>query len=142
LPAFEDVLIAVIVTESFAFVATNEWVRTAVADSPSVIESVAASIVSEFAITVAEDGATESIPNPNAATATSAMRLIDVVVDICFLSISRGQEFPTLGFNSKGLSYCPTESFLMNIFVSIRNLFNLRGSTSSKYLLLKGSTPL
>jgi hypothetical protein len=103
LPAFEDVLIAVIVTESFAFVATNEWVRTAVADSPSVIESVAASIVSEFAITVAEDGATESIPNPNAATATSAMRLIDVVVDICFLSISRTEEFPQFGLNQISL---------------------------------------
>jgi hypothetical protein len=106
-----------------------------------VIESVAASIVSEFAITVAEDGATESIPNPNAATATSAMRLIDVVVDICILSISRTEEFPQFGFNSKRLSYCPIESFLMNISVSIRNLFNLRGSTSSKHLLLKGSTP-
>jgi len=95
---FEEVLIAVIVTESLTFVATKEWVRTAVADSPSVIESVAASIVSEFAITVAEDGTTESIPNPNEATATSATRLKVVFVDICFLSISRTREFPSIGF--------------------------------------------
>ena len=91
---FEEVLIAVIVTESLTVVATKEWVRTAVADSPSVIESVAASIVSEFAITVEEDGTTESIPNPKAATATSAMRLKVVFVDICFLSISRTMEVP------------------------------------------------
>jgi hypothetical protein len=40
----------------------------------------------------------ESIPNPKAATATSAMRLKVVFVDICFLSISRSEEFPLLGF--------------------------------------------
>jgi len=94
---FEEVLIAVIVTESIVLVATKEWLRTAVADSPSVIESAAASIVSEFAITVAEDGTAESIPNPNAATATSATRLNAVFVDIYFLSISRLREFPSLG---------------------------------------------
>jgi hypothetical protein len=44
------------------------------------------------------DGTTDSIPNPNAATATSAMRLKVVFVDICFLSISRVREFPELGF--------------------------------------------
>jgi hypothetical protein len=44
------------------------------------------------------DGATESIPKPNEATATSAMRLKVVFVDICFLSISRDREFPDLGF--------------------------------------------
>ena len=35
---------------------------------------------------------------PIAATATSAMRLKVVFVDICFLSISRVREFPNLGF--------------------------------------------
>jgi hypothetical protein len=35
----------------------------------------------------ADDGATERTPRPNAATATSAMRLNVVFVDICFLSI-------------------------------------------------------
>jgi phosphate starvation-inducible protein PhoH len=43
-------------------------------------------------------GATESKLKPNAATVTSAMRLKVVFVDICFLSISQGQEFPGLGF--------------------------------------------
>jgi hypothetical protein len=44
------------------------------------------------------EGTTESIPNPKAATATSAIRLKVVFVDICFLSISQDQEFPALGF--------------------------------------------
>jgi hypothetical protein len=44
-------------------------------------------------------GATEvKTPKPKAATATSAMRLKVVFVDICFLSISRVREFPELGF--------------------------------------------
>ena len=92
------VLIAVMVTESNAFVVTKLLVKTAVADSPKVIESVAESIVRVFATTAADDGTTESIPKPNAATATSAMRLMVVVVDICFLSISRSREFPSFGF--------------------------------------------
>jgi hypothetical protein len=37
--------------------------------------------------TTADEGATERTPRPNAATATSAMRLNVVFVDICFLSI-------------------------------------------------------
>ena len=40
-----------------------------------------------FALPAAVDGATDNRPKPNADTATSAMRLIDVFVDICFLSI-------------------------------------------------------
>jgi hypothetical protein len=48
---------------------------------------------------VAEAGATEvRTPKPKAATATSAMRLKVVFVDICFLSISRSEEFPPVGF--------------------------------------------
>jgi len=44
-------------------------------------------------------GATEvRTPKPREATATSAMRLKVVFVDICFLSISRSEEFPPLGF--------------------------------------------
>jgi hypothetical protein len=38
-------------------------------------------------------------PIPKAATATSAMRLKVVFVDICFLSISRTEEFPQFGLN-------------------------------------------
>jgi len=37
-------------------------------------------------------------PKPREATATSAMRLKVVFVDICFLSISRSREFPPVGF--------------------------------------------
>jgi hypothetical protein len=47
---------------------------------------------------VALEGAADSRPKPNADTATSAMRLRSVFVDICFLSISQDQEFPELGF--------------------------------------------
>ena len=46
----------------------------------------------------ANEGAAENRPNPIADTATSAMRLRSVFVDICFLSISQDQEFPDLGF--------------------------------------------
>jgi hypothetical protein len=44
------------------------------------------------------EGATDNKPKPNADTVTSAMRLKVVFVDICFLSISRSEEFPPLGF--------------------------------------------
>jgi hypothetical protein len=48
---------------------------------------------------VALAGATEvKTPKPREATATSATRLKVVFVDICFLSISRSEEFPPLGF--------------------------------------------
>ena len=47
---------------------------------------------------LADAGAVASMPRPKAATATSAMRLKVVFVDICFLSISRVREFPALGF--------------------------------------------
>jgi hypothetical protein len=50
-------------------------------------------------VRAAEAGATEdNTPRPKAATATSAMRLKVVFVDICFLSISRSREFPPVGF--------------------------------------------
>jgi len=45
------------------------------------------------------EGATVTIPKPKAATVTSAMRLKVVFVDICFLSISRTEEFPQFGLN-------------------------------------------
>ena len=54
--------------------------------------------MNESACGAAVDGATESIPKPNAATATSAMRLKVVFVDICFLSISRLSDDPSVGF--------------------------------------------
>jgi hypothetical protein len=46
----------------------------------------------------ANAGETDKTPNPIADTATSAMRLRSVFVDICFLSISRSEEFPPVGF--------------------------------------------
>jgi len=46
---------------------------------------IAPSVTVLFAI-AALAGTTDSIPTPNADTATSAIRLIDVFVDICFLS--------------------------------------------------------
>jgi hypothetical protein len=53
---------------------------------------------------IAVAGATdETTPRPKAATATSAMRLKVVFVDICFLSISRVREFPALGLNQISL---------------------------------------
>jgi hypothetical protein len=56
--------------------------------------------ITENAASAFADGAaaTESIPKPNAETATSEMRLRSVFVDICFLSISRSREFPSVGF--------------------------------------------
>jgi hypothetical protein len=44
-------------------------------------------VVNVTAETAADDGIAERTPKPNAATATSAMRLKFVVVDICFLSL-------------------------------------------------------
>jgi hypothetical protein len=60
--------------------------RSAPSDVTEMIEGVRSTAVA---------GATEeTTPRPKAATATSAMRLIVVFVDICFLSISRTKEFP------------------------------------------------
>jgi len=56
-------------------------------------------VSAETARFAADAGATDvRTPRPKAATATSAMRLKVVFVDICFLSISRSEEFPPLGF--------------------------------------------
>jgi hypothetical protein len=58
------------------------------------------------ALFAALEGAADTRPKPNADTATSAMRLRSVFVDICFLSISQEQEFPALGFGrSSAFSY-------------------------------------
>jgi hypothetical protein len=70
---------------------------TATAD-PARAAGIAPTVMFETNLDVACDGPTESIPKPKAATATSAMRLKVVFVDICFLSISRVREFPDLGF--------------------------------------------
>jgi hypothetical protein len=65
------------------------------------------SVIDQRVATLAAlDGTTDRSPNPNDATATSAMRLIVVFVDICFLSNSQDQEFPALGLGEKGLLIC------------------------------------
>jgi hypothetical protein len=51
-----------------------------------------------FREALAQEIITDNIPRPKAATATSAMRLKVVFVDICFLSISRSRGFPPVGF--------------------------------------------
>ena len=43
------------------------------------------------------EGAADNRPNPIADTATSAMRLRSVFVDICFLSFSRSSDDPNFG---------------------------------------------
>jgi hypothetical protein len=60
--------------------------------------AVVADEVNVSACGTAVEGTTESIPKPNAATATSAMRLKVVFVDIYFLSISRLSDDPSAGF--------------------------------------------
>ena len=49
----------------------------------------------------ADAGTVDKTPIPKAATATSAMRLIVVFVDICFLSISRFSDDPRSGLGLK-----------------------------------------
>jgi hypothetical protein len=44
-------------------------------------------LISETVAAPAFAGITDNRPKPNADTATSAIRLIDVFVDICFLSL-------------------------------------------------------
>jgi hypothetical protein len=62
--------------------------------SPTVTVEAEALRVSVSLTTAAEEGATERTPRPNAATATSAIRLKVVFVDICFLSVVDIETFP------------------------------------------------
>jgi hypothetical protein len=88
LPAGADVRNAVteMVSPWFADRKLEVIVR-AVAVSPVSIDPVVAEITKESACEAAFDGTTDITPKPKAATDTSAMRLIVVFVDICFLSI-------------------------------------------------------
>jgi len=93
--AFDEVTVASSVTESIALPRlTKLWVRTAVAESPNVIESDDASIASVCDVTTALDGTTERPPNPKAAIAVTAIRLKNVIFDISFLSIVAVGTFP------------------------------------------------
>jgi hypothetical protein len=69
-------------TESVAAVVESDMELSA-----ELVEVPLATPVIDKADTVADDGATDITPRPNAATATSATRLNVVFVDICFLSI-------------------------------------------------------
>jgi hypothetical protein len=90
--------VAVIVSD-VASVSRNDNETATVAVSLIVAVAVVALNVSASDCTAADAGATDvRTPRPNAATATSAMRLKVVFVDICFLSISRSREFPSVGF--------------------------------------------
>jgi len=68
-------------------------------------------VMAEASRTVAFEGATDNIPKPNAETATSAMRLRVVFVDICFLSIVDPRTFPGSAWHKKALSYDMSASF-------------------------------
>jgi hypothetical protein len=87
-----------------AAVATNPCLIVAVIRLLVLMFIVVAAAVGVTSVTTDEEdspafaGITETRPKPNADTATSAMRLRSVFVDICFLSISRSREFPDLGF--------------------------------------------
>jgi hypothetical protein len=89
----------VIVSESTRSAANPTVTDVSVTAPARDAEGVPAVIDAAVRSDAAEAGATEvNTPKPNAATATSAMRLKVVFVDICFLSISRSREFPSFGF--------------------------------------------
>jgi hypothetical protein len=76
--------VAVVAAVSPAAIAAVKGTTTSV---PTVgMAGVTVPRVSVYSATAAFAGTTDNRPKPNADTATSAMRLIDVFVDICFLS--------------------------------------------------------
>jgi len=94
--ALDDVTTALRTTESKSDPRfTKLWVRTAVAVSPVLIESVAESIVSVCDVTAAWDGTTERNPKPIAAIVATAIRLKNVLLDITFLSLVALETFST-----------------------------------------------
>jgi len=83
-----------------AVVAANETGIETVTVSPTTARPAVGVPIVAGAIAALAAGVTTVVNRPvaSAATATSAMRLKDVFVDICFLSTSRVREFPDLGF--------------------------------------------
>jgi hypothetical protein len=75
--------------------------KTATGESDVALETTVIELLSNaIDVATAFAGATDvKTPRPKAATATSAMRLKVVFVDMCFLSISRTEEFPQFGLN-------------------------------------------
>jgi hypothetical protein len=93
--------------ESYAAPARNASVavaEVAVAVSAVVCAAVVDETVNESAFTTALEGATDRTPRPKAATATSAMRLKVVFVDMCFLSIVDPRNFRRSAWASNALS--------------------------------------
>jgi hypothetical protein len=88
------VFVVAVTAPCLTFTVTVELVLTPTSVAP--VKSIAVTVPA--AVSAALEGATESRPNPIDATATSATRLKVVFVDICFLSISRSEEFPPVGF--------------------------------------------
>jgi hypothetical protein len=89
----------VVVSEVHVIVCSDEIPRVPATGAVFVDTEIAVMLFVPAATVRAADAGTEdNTPRPKAATATSAMRLKVVFVDICFLSISRSEEFPLLGF--------------------------------------------
>jgi len=65
----------------------NSFATVTVTESPTLIDVASAVAVNVSLDTAAVEGTTERIPRPNDATATSAIRLKVVFVDILFLSV-------------------------------------------------------
>ena len=95
----DEVMTPVIVTECPAVELKKDSARTAVVVSSIVATAGADANEIDCVKIVADDGATERTPRPNAATATSAMRLNVVFVDICFLSIVDLRNFRRSAWN-------------------------------------------
>jgi hypothetical protein len=101
-PVGADVTVARTVVVSVASVVVAIGIVIVVFDTIPIRAALGVPAEIEAGVTprfAADAGATEvRTPKPREATATSAMRLKVVFVDICFLSISRVREFPELGF--------------------------------------------
>jgi hypothetical protein len=94
LVAGELVTDAVTVIASVSAVAMNDWFSTTETAVPAVVVDVAADAVKVSAWCAVAETA-ENEPSVKAATATSAMRLKVVFVDICFLSIVDLENLPS-----------------------------------------------
>jgi len=91
---------------AFAVVAANETGIETVTVSPTTARPAVGVPIVAGAIAALAAGVTtvDKSPVASAATATSAMRLKDVFVDIIFLSTSRTREFPSFGLKLKFLT--------------------------------------
>jgi hypothetical protein len=97
----------VVVSDVHVIVCSDELPRSPATGAESVDTEIDVMLfVPAATVRAADAGTVDNTPRPKAATATSAMRLKVVFVDICFLSISRSEEFPPLGLGGKCLLIC------------------------------------